>query len=675
MSASISIVPPKSFKGIFFAFLGLCLACDATDAAPVTAERQQQRVAYKAARAAIARGVPGALTAAGVALKDYPLYPYLVYEDLRRRLDTANADEVERFLVLFADLPLAAQLRDRWLRQLGRQRDWTTFRQFHDASVRGTTLRCYAITARVAAGEAVPVAPDNMDLWLHGASQPKACDPVFSHWRSRGDITPALIRDRARRAALAGERSLASWLGRQLPAAEARVVDTWLTAVQQPERQLRRVDRWPAAARDPDFIVPLLKQLARNNIEAAYRAWPDARGHLEPEQQLTVERDLAVLRSTDYGPDAVARLAALPREAVDEQVRAWRVRVAVARGDWRAVRHQIEAMEPALQNDSRWQYWLARSEAELGDTAASRDRFARLATRTNYYGFLSADRIGAPYALCADDSAVDTAMVAALPGVERGLELHAVGQFTDARREWRVATEDLLPEQRLEAALLAATSGWHHQAILDLAGLNRLNRYVERFPVPWSDAVAKGAQRHALPPSLIYAVMRSESSLATDARSGAGAMGLMQLLPSTARSLQNSAGVRVPNRSRLYDPETNIRLGSAYLRKLVDEYEHPLRVLVAYNAGPRPLARWDAAGRLPPEPDRWIETLPYYETREYLPRVLTFQVLYEWQIHGRMTRLERMMQPLDRPAAWPTSWSTGNITPVCGVDSRVAATP
>jgi soluble lytic murein transglycosylase len=187
--------------------------------------------------------------------------------------------------------------------------------------------------------------------------------------------------------------------------------------------------------------------------------------------------------------------------------------------------------------------------------------------------------------------------------------------------------------------------------------------------------VIEGARRNALPPSLIYAVMRSESALAPDARSGAGALGLMQLLPNTARSLEAAAGVRVANRSRLFDPETNIRLGSAYLRKLVDEHGHPLRVLAAYNAGPRPLARWDAAGRLPPEPDRWIETLPYYETREYLPRVLTFQVLYEWQIHGRMTRLSRMMSPLDKAGAWPANWQPGDVDPVCGADARVAASP
>ena len=631
-----------------------------------------QRTAYRAARAAITRGTPGAMRVAEATLRAYPLYPYLLHADLKRRIRQVSEAEADAFLTRWEAIPITPLFRSRWSRELARRGAWTTFLSTYDPSATAVDLRCHALTAALRTGGDAPLDERTVDLWLHGESRPEACDPVFTQWRSTGALTSGLVLDRVRLSVLAGEQDLASWLARRLRGAERAVADQWIAAGARPERALAQIEQWPERAKRDDFVAPLLRKLARSNIDAVYRVWSRARNVLSAAEMGAVERDLAILRATDYGPDAVARLLALPREHVDQRVLAWRTRVAIARGAWGTVRRSIDAMEANERADSRWQYWLARADAELGNHVDAERRYASLAQKANYHGFLAADRIGQPYALCPDLSPAPAVDLSGNAGIVRALELHAVGQTVDARREWRIAIDDLNEQGRMAAALLAAAEGWHHQAILDFAGLGRLNRYEERFPVPWSQVVASGAKRQSLPPSLIYAVMRAESALAPDAHSGAGARGLMQLLPTTARSMAQSAGISAPSRSRLFDPETNIRLGSAYLRKLADEYQHPLLALAAYNAGPRPLARWDASGRLPIEPDRWIETLPYYETREYVPRVLTFQVLYEWQITGRMTRLERMMAPLNRARAWPARWDVGSFEPVCPADRAVA---
>ena len=99
----------------------------------------------------------------------------------------------------------------------------------------------------------------------------------------------------------------------------------------------------------------------------------------------------------------------------------------------------------------------------------------------------------------------------------------------------------------------------------------------------------------------------------------------------------------------MYEPETNIVLGTAYLRQQLDKHGAPYVAIAAYNAGPTPVARWQAE-RPGLDPDFWIETISYHETRDYVPRVLAFSVLYDWRLDGQARRLsDRMRGRFDGP--------------------------
>jgi soluble lytic murein transglycosylase len=108
----------------------------------------------------------------------------------------------------------------------------------------------------------------------------------------------------------------------------------------------------------------------------------------------------------------------------------------------------------------------------------------------------------------------------------------------------------------------------------------------------------------------------------------------MQLLPSTARQTTAKLGIAYSGTASLYDPETNLVLGIAHLRHMLDEYGVAYRAIAAYNAGPGPVARWNR-DRPNFEPDFWIETLTYRETRDYIARVLAFSVIYDWRLDGK----------------------------------------
>ena len=130
------------------------------------------------------------------------------------------------------------------------------------------------------------------------------------------------------------------------------------------------------------------------------------------------------------------------------------------------------------------------------------------------------------------------------------------------------------------------------------------------------------------------AEIRAESVFNPNARSGANAMGLMQVLPGTGMIVARQVGVPWGGAQSLYDPDTNIVLGSAYLRQLLDKYGgQPYFAIAGYNAGPAPLARWQSQ-RPGMDPDFWIETISYKETRDYVARVLAFSVIYDWRLNG-----------------------------------------
>ena len=143
------------------------------------------------------------------------------------------------------------------------------------------------------------------------------------------------------------------------------------------------------------------------------------------------------------------------------------------------------------------------------------------------------------------------------------------------------------------------------------------------YPPAYAHDVFDAARRETLDPFLVWAIMRQESAYQRLARSRAGAMGLLQLLPSTASALQGSTVTE----DALTDPALNVRLGVKYLRALLREFKDPRAAMAAYNAGEEPVRRW--LQERPVVDDLWVELIPYRETRDYVKQVYTIWRRYE----------------------------------------------
>jgi soluble lytic murein transglycosylase len=273
-----------------------------------------------------------------------------------------------------------------------------------------------------------------------------------------------------------------------------------------------------------------------------------------------------------------------------------------------------------------------------------------LAELRTYYGFLAAQSIGVPYRFNhADLPATDNQHVAALPAIARAKALLQLNEISEARREWFYGTRSLPQPELMAASALAHQWGWHQQAINTALKAQHTNDLAVRFPLAHRDTILEQAKQQAIPAEWIYAITRQESAFATDAHSTAGAKGLMQLRPGTAKDVASSLGLSF-NSQDLYQADTNLTLGSHYLQQLLHRFNgNRILATAAYNAGPRRLENWLQKQQQAMPYDIWIETLPYYETREYIQNVLAFSIIYGHRFDTTLALVEPHEQWIAAP--------------------------
>lgn len=570
-------------------------------------------------------------------LRAYPLYPYLRYQDLARRLWEWPTGEVREFLRDHADSPLAARLRDAWLRQLAATRRWDDYlRDF--APTRNAELACWQRQALLDTGQAEAALRDFATVWLRGATLPVACDPVIAAWGARGEPSPERLWQRFTLAMTGGNIGLAKALRAAMPATDQPLADGWLSVAEDP-RLVLDASRFDLG--DPRAVPILSDGLERwgkrNPLDAA--AALDTLKTRAPSlapKLVEVERRLALWIASDYHPSALARLAALPDAVVDRDVAEWRVRVCLRQGDWNAALSWLDRL-PAPERDSpRWQYWRGRTLETLGRNEEAKPVYRTIAGQRDYYGFLAADRLGAPYVIASTPLTVPATELETLltrsSGLRRARELYVLGREPDAEAEWRQAIQEFDRPALLQAAALAQRWEWHAQAIATVSRAEYWDDLELRFPLAYRDGVMNQARAGALDPAWVYAVIRQESSFRPTARSPVGALGLMQIMPATgrqiARNLQDTAADDPP----LLQPDANIRYGVHYLRRMLERLQdNPLLATAAYNAGPNKVARW-LPDRAAIPADVWAETIPYRETRVYVQRVMEYATIYQHRL-------------------------------------------
>lgn len=560
--------------------------------------------------------------------RDYPLRDYLEFHHLRRDLPELNPSRLRDYENRYPRSPLPADIRQIALIAYAKAGRWDAAAEAMDNPPTAIEARCYYQRAQLRHDRDAAL-QDAREIWLAGQSRPSACDPLFEAAQAAGVIGQEEIWQRMQLAFEARATGLMRYLKRMLDA-PYQTAGEWLEQLYHNPDKVGDLPATLPSARRQELVSAALQRMAYTNTSGARQAFEQrARrwGLTDPELRDAAGDRIAfysTIRGVRENQDWLDRwLSDHPDTALLDQ----RIRRAIIEQDWPAVTRWIQQLPAEEAADSRWRYWAGRAAWENGQRHQATPLWQQAAEQRNFYGFLAADRLGQTYSFNQQGYQPD-ANITLPPGVIRVRLLRDMGEYGSAWKEWHwlMLHNDRPHQDRL--AQYALEQGWYDLTVQASIQAKAWDTLAWRFPAAYSQEFARASARHKLDPWLAMAISRRESAFNPRAQSHAGAMGLMQLMPGTARKVALDEEQPAPSRDQVFDPQTNINLGSRYLSDMLGRFNgNRILALAAYNAGPGRIPQWlPAPGDTRPM-DVWIESIPFRETREYVQAVLTYRVL------------------------------------------------
>lgn len=589
-----------------------------------------------------------ALTRAAEKTRGHLLDLYVRNWMLRLRLNDATAEEINDFLNTNRGGAVAEQLRQDWLHRLGEKGRWELFNQQFPLLLNADSdNRCYALQERLLReGLSDQTAAGVNRFWEEPRPLPEGCIPVVSAMVASGRIASPQVRFRVRmllfeNRVVEARRARELYSGDDLPAAN-RIED----AFRKPEALLGSDN---AALRTTDgmelsFIA--LASLARTDLaQAANLLDGRFKTIIPPSDQQVLWAHFAMRGARRHLPESTAWFARGAHAKISGDELAWRVRIALRDENWPEVASAIDSMTEAKRNESSWTYWRGRALSQTGGKERARELFEKIAGRHDFYGILAAEELGLPLqmpAQTAPSTKEELACVSGRPGIQRALALYRLNLRTEAAREWRWCVRSMSDRQILAAAELARLNGIWDRSVWTAEMTSAEHSFALRYPNPYKEILQRYAASRRLDEAIVAGLVRQESMFIANARSSAGATGLMQLMPATARLVAKKIGLTNFHHSRLTKPEINAALGTSYLRQILDKFSQNYAFAAAsYNAGPHRAAKWRHTRPL--EGAIYVESIPFTETRRYVKKVLANAVYYAAVSNGEHRSLKGML--------------------------------
>ena len=606
---------------MFSCILSISAAAEASGK-PVEEGLESSRVKFQLAVKELRSGAGPRYQSLREELADYPLAMYLDALVIEGNLHYATAEEMQAFMASADDSPLAMRTLRSFVRHKVEDRRWQTIIEVTDRSNLSTELSCHRAHALLKRGRATSAISLLNNAWSVGKSQIKACDPAFKAWFKHSGPTDDVIWERALKAADARNSYLLRYLQRFSSKDLKRSLSDLAEIYRRPDRVNQKVRGRAVHQRDIAYIGT--KRLARVNPGKAYNALQELTKRFDfGERRLREMHGLIVrhslfAKSTAPAQWVLEQLMALDNDELSEIY----LRTMIETADWAGFREAYTWLSADKQNTDEWRYWRAIA-AGPGEAEFAQRTFEQLAEGRGFHAYLAATTLTKPLSLGAVMEGVEDPVPAKYAVVERVGELLELGRNWEARTEFRGGLSD--PQIALSLAELAASRGRHSWAIEAAAAAGAWGRVDLRFPVVFEDEFKHASEESSLSVEALLAVARRESALSPDAVSEVGARGLMQLMPSTARLTARKHNYRY-SRSRLMRPGYNTAVGGLYYADLIDNYDgNRVLALAAYNAGPNRVRRWREGGL---SVARWVDTIPFKETREYVRAVLAYNVIY-----------------------------------------------
>ncbi len=592
--------------------------------------------------------------------RGHVLEPWAAYWELSARLDRASNAEIQDFVSRYAGSYQEDRLRTEWLQMLGKRRDWASFAaEYPRYRMRDDKeVRCYALAAEVANG--MPdTATEFKRLWYAQKEADDGCSYAAQLLHS-GRKIDGLDLWRKARVAMENSRPRAAQLAVEI---EAKEVASQVVLIQADPIQFLDKRLMALTTKRKELSVLALIRIAATNPDLAAEQLHKRWGlFLSKEERNWAWGAIGKQAAFKLQDNAAEYFAKVTRDAdLNDDLLGWKVRAALRQSDWKTVGQAIDAMQDSAA-EPVWVYWRARATLASNPSEAQRQAALQslraIASVRGFYELLALEETGQNIALPAKPTPLtlpEKAAASANPGLQRALYAIGMGLRQEGNREWNYTTNLHSPGGMGERELLAAADLACQRQVWDRC-INTSERTTnaidmeQRFPTPLRDTVLRKAKAVGLEPAFVYGLIRQESRFITDARSGVGAAGLMQVMPATARWTAKKIGLTTFAVEQLNEQDVNVAIGTGYLKLVLDDFGGSMPMAAAaYNAGPGRPRNWRNGPVL--EAAIWAENIPFQETRDYVKKVLANTTNYAAVLTGQPQSLKARLGSVGPKAA------------------------
>ncbi len=635
------------------------------------------------------------------AAQRHPLASWIDYWELGNRLASAQQSDLDAFYTRWPSTYVEDRLRNDWLLELGKRRDWANFARelprFRMNDDREVT--CYALLVEhqnaPQGSKATPAFKARaFDAWVAQRDLDDGCNLMATALYEAKVFGSDDAWQRARLAAEAGRlrvvRAAAALAAPTLQTQVANAVDkpalylnAGATTANRAQAEITALALIRVAANEPDVAAALLTDKWQQRLPRDLSAWAWAQAGRSAAQRLASN-------AVDHFRTAWAeagRASITQAPAWSDDTFAWATRAALRTPGlterWATVQRTIDHMSEAEQRDPAWRYWSARAQRETAAPGAAGDKqrsqalamLRQLSGELHFYGKLASEDLGAPFAVQPRPLPLtmeEKALAREHAGLSRAMRLIELGLRGEGVREWNFSLRGMTDRRLLAAADLACEKEIWDRCINTSDRTRNEIDLEQRFPTPFRDDVIAQAKSIGLDPAYVYGLIRQESRFIIDARSNVGASGLMQVMPATARWTAKKIGLPFTD-ALIADRNTNLKIGTAYLKLVLDDFDgSQAMAAAAYNAGPSRPRRWREGATL--EPAIWAENIPFAETRDYVKKVLSNATVYASLLAGKKQSAAALPAPPALPSV-PEASASGAASGVAPAVDAPAPPP
>jgi len=612
---------------------------------PVLAQDSRD-TAFLYARDAFRAGDRNKLERAAGQIGNHELAPYVENYRLRMNFDQGDYAGIRDFLERNEKSYVAEKLRADWIRWLGKRALWSEVDAESPKMIAPEPdVACFGQQARLARSDRT-VIDEAEKLWLTMLEPPEACRPVLDALVASQRLSTDDVWARARRQIEANRPGQAKTTLNYLPDSQMPDFRSFDSAINSGMGYLvRQPGNWASSRAGRELAAIAIQRIAANDPRAAADELEKIKGRLHDSERQWAWGQIGLQAAKKHMAEAVTWFAGTGKAPLSDDAYQWKVRAALRAQEWGVVRDTIQAMPPALAALPEWTYWLGRSLKAGGRTTEADALFEKIAGQPNFYGNLADEELGraimAPPRAAAP-TAEEQKLARENTSIRRAMAFFRLEMRTEAVREWNWSLRGMNDRELLAAANLAKSNQIWDRAINTADRTRNEHDYSLRFLAPYGDQVRPAAQNQSLDDAWVYGLMRQESRFITSAKSNVGASGLMQLMPGTAKWVAKKIGLRDYNHARVNDTETNVLLGTSYMRMVMENLDnHPVLASAAYNAGPGRAKKWRADRPL--EGAIYAETIPFSETRDYVKKVMSNAVYYSVLFNGKPDSLKNRL--------------------------------